>query len=113
MRGAALLGRDVALIGLGSPMQVLGLKPDATPLEVARAYNRKRYENRNNASMLKKLEAAQGALVMRQFQARIQVQSRDFDGCEPCAWRGMGRLHACMESRHVAARQCHVCAWRP
>lgn len=53
---------------------MLGIKPDADQLEITRAYNRKRYEYRNNTSMIQKVEAAHGQLVMAAFNARLQVR---------------------------------------
>uniref|UniRef100_A0A7S0RPY0 J domain-containing protein n=1 Tax=Chlamydomonas leiostraca TaxID=1034604 RepID=A0A7S0RPY0_9CHLO len=54
------------------PFQVLGIKPDADQQEITRAYNRKRYEHRNNTSMIQKVEAAHGQLVLSAFNARLQ-----------------------------------------
>ncbi|KAL6765812.1 hypothetical protein V8C86DRAFT_6745 [Haematococcus lacustris] len=56
------------------PYQVLGVKPDADTNEVNRAYNKKKYEHRNTPSMLSKVEAAHGQLMLNAFNARVKGQ---------------------------------------
>ncbi|KAJ9510748.1 hypothetical protein QJQ45_027620 [Haematococcus lacustris] len=53
---------------------VLGIKPDADTNEVNRAYNKKKYEHRNTPSMLSKVEAAHGQLMLNAFNARVKGQ---------------------------------------
>lgn len=54
-------------------LQVLGIKPDADQLEIMRSYNRKLYENRNNAQGKKRVEEAHGRLMLSAFNARLKA----------------------------------------
>ncbi|KAJ9508788.1 hypothetical protein QJQ45_028099 [Haematococcus lacustris] len=70
LRHAEKRVKAAACIGV----QVLGIKPDADTNEVNRAYNKKKYEHRNTPSMLSKVEAAHGQLMLNAFNARVKGQ---------------------------------------
>ena len=58
------------------PYQVLGIKPDAEPIEITRAYNIAKSRNRGNPAILQKVETAHGKLMMMAFNARLKVRRR-------------------------------------
>uniref|UniRef100_A0A7S0V7Z3 J domain-containing protein n=1 Tax=Polytomella parva TaxID=51329 RepID=A0A7S0V7Z3_9CHLO len=61
------------------PYSVLGVKPDANTNEINRAYTKKKSENRNDAVVLQRIEAAHSKIMFSQLSARMKSKSIDKD----------------------------------